>query len=72
MKKHRCSPEVAYQLISLFNERWNIQRARDNRGRDDGFKHCFDQPMMEHINVLTAGFLDQSLFSIRSTYDFAG
>jgi hypothetical protein len=73
LRRHRCSPELAYHIIRHFNYRWNINRARQYRGRDDGMQHCYDQPAMEQINAITAGFeWTKAMFIFRATYDFKG
>ena len=49
LRRHRCSPELAYHIVRHFNYRWNLRRARDYRGRQDGMHHCYNQAAMEEI-----------------------
>ena len=49
-----------------------MNRAREWRGRDDGYKRYYDQGMIEDIQLLHLQFFSEPCFTnIRCTFEFA-
>ena len=70
VRRHRCSPRLAYHIILHFITRWNIERARKYRGRADGI-YSFDQASLEAVNAESTKW-GHVMFPMRMTSDYAG
>jgi hypothetical protein len=68
--KHRSSPQLAYHVVMNFISRWNIDRAREYRGRDDGFTCYYDQARMERIMMHCRDLQLPAPFKMLATFDF--
>ncbi len=68
--KHRSSPQLAYHVVMNFISRWNIDRAREYRGRNDGFTCYYDQARMERIMMHCRDLQLPAPFKMLATFDF--
>ena len=68
MKRHFITPELAYHIVTRFLARWNIARARDYRGRNDGVP-TYEQAILERINMLHYELFNTVYYHIPCTYD---
>ena len=72
VQTHPQSPQLATQLNREFVYRWNRNQDIKYLGVDGSVRHCYDQSLMEHVNLLCLQLTGRPYFpgDVRSSSDY--